>query len=362
MTDTELRAGATAGRRQAAGGRSAVRRATLGQRMRAGALSVLSRLACRLPEGPQLALAELAGRLWYRVAPARAAQARRNLARVVGHLVATGRADARVRAAASDPRRLEGLVRSAFRHYARYYLEVIRAPALSAEWFEERLVVETPDVVAAAFADERPKVFISGHLGPIEMPGLYLARRSARPIVAPMEAVDDPALQAWFVRTRSAFGVRIVGLREARRELAAALERGGSVGLVADRDISGGGIEVPFFGSPAPLPIGPALLATESGAPLFVAGVWRAGRRMYRGRLIEVEVVRDGSRRERIAGTLAGEAAAFETLIANAPDQWSAIFFPIWPDLEAAAAPAPRPATAHASSATARADGGEDDR
>jgi hypothetical protein len=28
-------------------------------------------------------------------------------------------------------------------------------------------------------------------------------------------------------------------------------------------------------------------------------------------------------------------AAAFETLIADAPDQWWAIFFPIWPDLEA---------------------------
>ena len=31
-------------------------------------------------------------------------------------------------------------------------------------------------------------------------------------------------------------------------------------------------------------------------------------------------------------------AAAFETLIADAPDQWWAVFFPIWPDLEAATA------------------------
>ena len=30
-------------------------------------------------------------------------------------------------------------------------------------------------------------------------------------------------------------------------------------------------------------------------------------------------------------------AAAFEDLIADAPDQWWAIFFPIWPDLEAEA-------------------------
>jgi hypothetical protein len=30
-------------------------------------------------------------------------------------------------------------------------------------------------------------------------------------------------------------------------------------------------------------------------------------------------------------------AAAFEDLIADAPDQWWAVFFPIWPDLEAEA-------------------------
>jgi KDO2-lipid IV(A) lauroyltransferase len=344
MTDTELRAGVTP---QAAadapqderGAPARVRgRGTPVQRLRAGLLTIVSAISCRLPEGPQVALAEMAGRLWYRIAPARAGQARRNLRRIVTHLVETGMADARVQAAAEDPRALERLVRSAFRHNARYYLEVVRAPALTSEWFEERLTVETPEVVADAFADDRAKVFISGHLGPIEMPGLYLAKRSGRRIVAPMETVGDPALQDWFERTRAAFGVRIVTLREARRELTAALARGESVGLVADRDIKGGGIEVPLFGAPAPLPIGPALLATESGSRLFLAGVWRVGRRGYRGRLAEIPVVREGPRRGRIAGTLAAEAAGFERMIANAPDQWSAVFFPIWPDLEAAEA------------------------
>jgi KDO2-lipid IV(A) lauroyltransferase len=305
-------------------------RGTPVQRARAGALTLLSWLACRLPEGPQVALAEFAGRAWYRVAPARAEQARANLRRIVAWLAENGSTDPRILAAAKDPAALERLVRSAFRHNARYYLEVIRAPSLTAAVFEERLVIETPDTVAAAFADPRPKVFITGHLGPIEMPGLYLASRSQRRITAPMETVDDPALQGWFERTRAAFGVRIVTLREARRELLAALRSGESVGLVADRDITGGGTEVSFFGAPAPLPIGPALLAVETGAPIYLAGVWRVGRRGYHGRLIEVPVVRDGPRRAQVAGTLAGEARAFEEVIARAPEQWMAIFFPIW--------------------------------
>ena len=54
-------------------------------------------------------------------------------------------------------------------------------------------------------------------------------------------------------------------LHVARRELRAALARGEGVGLVADRDIAGGGVPVTLFGLPARLPIGPAYLALDAG-------------------------------------------------------------------------------------------------
>ena len=319
-------------------------RGTLVQRFRAGALGVVSRIACRLPERPLLAVADVVGWLWYRLAPARAAQARRNLERVARELDRRGTGEPRVWAAASDPRALERLVRSAFRHNARYYLEVLRVPGLRPKIFEERVIVETPDTVEAAFAGG-PVIFVSAHLGPIELPGLYHANRSGRTFVAPMEAVDDPALQGWFERTRGSLGVRIVGLRAARRALLAELKAGGQVGIVGDRDIAGGGIETPLFGAPAPMPIGPALLAIESGAPIYAVGVRRLPNGRVAGGLIPVPVATEGSRRERIAATLRAEAVAFEDLISAAPDQWSAIFFPIWPDLavEASEASAGRP-------------------
>jgi KDO2-lipid IV(A) lauroyltransferase len=312
-------------------------RGTLSQRGRAGALSLVSRLACRLPERPLLALADVAGWLWYRLAPARAAQARSNLRRVARELDRRGAGDPRVRAAAADPSALERLVRSAFRQDARYYLEVLRVPGLTQAIFDKRVIVETPETVETAFAGG-PIIFVSAHLGPIEMPGVYLAHRFGRTFVAPMEAVDDPALQRWFERTRGSLGVRIVGLRAARRALLAELRAGGQVGIVGDRDIAGGGMETLLFGAAAPLPIGPALLAIESGAPIYAVGVRRLPDGRIAGRLLPVPVAAEGSRRERIAATLRAEAAAFEELITMAPDQWSAIFFPIWPDLVDASA------------------------
>ena len=170
----------------------------------------------------------------------------------------------------------------------------------------------------------------------MELPVLFLAFRIGR-TVTPMETIDDPALQAWFERTRGVNGVQLVGLREARRTLQDALKGGTSVGLVGDRDLTGGGIAIPFFGAPAPMPMGPAMLAVESGVPVYGMAVRRAGTGRYRGRLIPVEVPADGTRRERVTALMTGLAAAFEQLIEDAPEQWWAVFFPIWPDLEAEA-------------------------
>lgn len=313
--------------------------------IRTRVLIAASWLACRLPERPLIGLADLVGAAWYRLAPRRAAQARRNLARVCRALDADGQGSPLARAAARDPRVLERLVRAAFRHGARYYLEVARTPALTERDLAERLVVETPDVVDEAFGAGRPVIFVGLHFGAIELPALLLASRVGG-AVAPMETVDDPGLQDYFVRTRGAAGIRIVGLREARRELLAALRDGTSVGLVGDRDLTGGGLPVSLFGAPANLPLGPAMLAVESGAPLYVAAVRRAGNMRYRGRLERVAVPQEGSRRERVTAALAALAVAFERAVAVAPEQWWAVFFPIWPDLEAGLAPTPAPEAA----------------
>jgi KDO2-lipid IV(A) lauroyltransferase len=293
-------------------------------------------------------LAELAGDAWYRTTPERADQARRNLRRVVRWLDDMDRGTPLARAAAHDPRALERLVRMAYRHAARYYLEVARTPALTRDDLRRLIEVETPDAVADAFTPGRPAIFIGLHFGAIELPALFLAARVGE-AVAPMETLGDPALQTWFERTRGSAGVRIVGLREARRELTAALRDGTSVGLVGDRDLTGGGTLIDLFGAPARLPLGPALLATETGAPAFVAAVRRSTRGHYLGRVERVDVPAEGSRRERATAATASIARAFERVIADAPEQWWAVFFPIWPDL-AEPGPAAVPEAAGAAS------------
>ena len=299
-----------------------------------GALLVFAaRVLTWLPEGPLVAAAEAIGEIWYRVSPHRAAQARANLRRVCGVLATQDRGTSLSRRAATDPHALELLVRRAYRHAVRYYLEVARTGGLTVESAAARIDVDTPDEVRDALMAGQRVVIVGMHFGAIELPTIVLSSLVGHRVTAPMETVSDPGLQRWFVESRSRVGVDIVPLVDARRALMRALRRGESVGLVADRDIMGNGLLVPFFGHPAPISAGPALLAIEAGVPVYAGSARRAGGGRYRGRMILVPAPPDGSRRERTTALTASIAAAFESLIADSPEQWWGAFHPIWPDL-----------------------------
>lgn len=309
---------------------------SLGRRLRARLLIGASWLACHLPEAPLLAAADFVGELAYRLAPERRRRARRNLARVARWLDAHDMGTPAARAAAHDRRALSRLVRDAFRHSVRYYVQLARAPIVDAAYLDRWLVIDSRAEIDAALDDPGGSLFVGMHIGWFELPALVAAARRGRPTMVPSETIANPELQAYLVRTRRALGLELIELSGAKRLLKAALERGETVGLLGDRDITGGGIETELFGAPAPLAAGPALLALETGVTPHVFGVWRDDEGVYHASAEEVPLPAEGTRRERVEGYLAAEARAFERHIANAPEQWLAVFHPIWPDLERA--------------------------
>jgi KDO2-lipid IV(A) lauroyltransferase len=303
-----------------------------GRSLRGSAIVAGTRLLSVLPEAPLVAAAEALGELWYRSAPRKAAQARANLGRVCEGLDAQGRGSSLVRRAATDPEALERIVRKAFGHAARYYLEVARVGVDDAAETRARLDVETPAELEA-MSSGRQVILTGMHYGAIEVPVVAVSDLVGHPFTAPMEIVSNPALARWFVESRRRSGVNVVPATDARHALMAAIRRGESVGMVSDRDLLHNGIMVPFFGHPAPLPAGAALLAVETGLPIYVGSARRAPHLRYRGRLIEVPVATEGRLRERVTATTAAMARAFETLLADGPEQWFGAFHPIWPDL-----------------------------
>jgi hypothetical protein len=174
--------------------------------------------------------------------PARRALVRSNLRRVCRYLAAAGLAAPPTVLAASDEAALERLVREAFGHYVRGYLEgaIVSAYAGARGRGRAKVTADDPDlaeeILGPAGGPGRAVIVIGMHFGAVEIPGLYAADRGVV-MTSPMETVADPDVQAYLLRGRSASGLRLVGRASVpARELA---RRPGSparpVALVADR-------------------------------------------------------------------------------------------------------------------------------
>jgi phosphatidylinositol dimannoside acyltransferase len=314
-----------------AAGRS---RRTIGGWLVAGALRVLSAVLGRLPQRPLHRGAHVIGGVLYRAQPARRQLVRSNLERVVTYLAANDMGGDRVTAAALDPRELDRLVRDAFGHYVRGYLESAALPAYASEKGLARIKPDDPAAAERAFGSAGASIIVGLHFGAIEIPSLWATKKLGRRITAPMETIGNPDLQKYFERSRRATGLNVIPARNSADELRASLARGETVGLVADRPVGGAGTFVELFGAPARLPLGPAALALETGAPAWLVATRRAGRGEYLARIEEIATPAEGSRRDRLSGFMANEARAFERAVADAPEQWWTAFFPIWDDIK----------------------------
>ncbi len=117
------------------------------------------------------------------------------------------------------------------------------------------------------------------HVGNWDAAGPWL-RSLGRPLVAVAEQLRPPRLYDLFVANRAAFGVEVIGLGDPgiARTLAGKLADGYIVALVADRDLTGRGVEVTMFGRKRRVPAGPALLSLTTGAPLIVTPVFQTER------------------------------------------------------------------------------------
>jgi phosphatidylinositol dimannoside acyltransferase len=303
-------------------------RRTIGGRVAASVLLAFAALLRLLPDRVLHRLAQWVGAtVLYRVQRNRRTLVKSNLRRIVGYLA---------RPEATDEAALNRLVQQAFGHYVRSYLEGAIVPSYDGPHLAQRVQPDDPQLAAQVMGKPgdgpRKLLFVGLHFGAIELPALWAVRVRGLDLVSPMETVANPDLQSYFQRTRSKTGLQLIPTQGAARVLTSRLNAGQAVAVVADRVVAGSGARVDLFGAPTRLPLGPAVLALETGAPAWAAAARRTGWGDYRARLEPIVLPADGTRRERLAGFLNNQAKAFEKLVADAPEQWWAVFFPIWED------------------------------
>jgi lauroyl/myristoyl acyltransferase len=222
---------------------------------------------------------------------------------------------------------LRALSREAMRSYARYWLEAFRLPVMPAG----RLAGGTRDTghVRAALeylAAGRGVVFALPHMGNYDLAGAWIIARGAGAITTVAERLEPESVYDRFVAFREGLGVEVLpasgGMGSAFGILAQRLRAGKLVCLVCDRDVTGGGMEVEFFGEKARMMGGPAALAVQTAAALMPVILWFEGDGWGVHVHEEIPVPAGGDRQQQAAAMMQEVARLFEEGIRAHPQDW----------------------------------------
>lgn len=261
-----------------------------------------------LPRSARLALARKIGRLVVRFLPAERAAIRKTLGAVTG----------------ATHRQLQELTAEVFAEFAMCFSDILSTSRQS----PQRLLALVGARSGTEHLDrlEGAVISLTAHVGNWDLAGRLLARQSARPTHIVVAVEEAPSLERWL--RRDADGVRFVPRSgpTVSVSLMTALRRGEAVALQGDRALGNrGDVWVPFFGCPAPFPVGPFRLARAAAVPVVPAFCTLDADQRYAVRVLEPLVVASGGEED----ALRAWVAILERIVRERPTQWFN-FFDIW--------------------------------
>src|SRR5712692_11107507 len=195
----------------------------------------------------------------------------------------------------------------------------------------------------AYLAAGRGVVFALPHMGNWDQAGAWIIASGAGSLTAVIERVKPESVYGRFVAFREGLAMEVLpasGGTQRFAILAQRLRAGKTVGLICDRDVTGGGIEVEFFGEKARMMGGPAALAVQTGAALMPVILWFEGDGWGVHVHEEIPVPAEGDREQQAAAMMQQVACLFEAGIRAHPQDWHMLQKVFAADLDPGAAAA----------------------
>jgi KDO2-lipid IV(A) lauroyltransferase len=216
---------------------------------------------------------------------------------------------------------MEDLMRLAMSSYMRYWCDTFRSPDWSREKIANTVTVEGEELLTAPMKNGTGVVVSLPHAGNWDHAGSYFCGMGF-PLVTVAERLKPEALFNKFLEYRQNIGMEVLSLDS--RSIVTLMQRareGRLIALVSDRDLSKSGVDVSFFGHPARMPAGPALLAIRTGIPLITAYVSYTSTGIH---IVfnSVEIPTNGSEEEKISKVVQKCADLFAAGIKSSPQDW----------------------------------------
>lgn len=216
---------------------------------------------------------------------------------------------------------LDLLVYKAMRSSIRYWCDTFRLPDWSAARINDTVTATNEYLLLDAIAAGKGAIVTLPHVGNYDHAAAYFCGKGAK-IVTVAEHLKPEALFNKFLEYRAAFGMEALPLDgRVLPTLSQRIRSGCVIALAADRDLSRSGIDVTFFGGPARMPAGPAILALKTGAPLICAMISYTEIGIHIDFSL-VPIPMSGSETERIAQIVQNSADLFAAGIAAYPHDW----------------------------------------
>lgn len=169
-----------------------------------------------------------------------------------------------------------------FRNHAKAYADLMMLPRMNVEAMRALMHVDGLENLAHARAMGKGVLVVSCHMGSYEVAAAIWSA-TVSPVSLFAEELDPRALFEWYRDTRARLGISVLPLHlGGLRKVTQALQEQEIVITAIDRDITGTGHLMPFFGRSAPIPMGPAAIALRMGTPLLPACVYRLPDDTYR--------------------------------------------------------------------------------
>jgi lauroyl/myristoyl acyltransferase len=218
--------------------------------------------------------------------------------------------------------------RESMRSYARYWLEIFLLPVIPVQRLIDGMHDVSGGVVEEALAQlsgGRGVIFALPHAGNWDQAAAWIIARGAGSFTTVQERLKPESLYERFVAFREGLGMEVLPASGGDRPfgiLARRLRSGKMVCLPCDRDITGTGVEVDFFGERAWMAPGPAALAERTGAALYPVMLWfeEDGWGVQVGP--EVAAPEQADRKERVLAMTQQLASFFEGAIREHPQDW----------------------------------------
>lgn len=196
----------------------------------------------------------------------------RGLGRVFGLLVPRNRTRALEALALSFPEKQAGERRAImwrmFANLGENAVELIRWMGGRGPEIARRIRIDGAEHARGALAQGRGVVVLTAHIGNWDVMGLWAA--SQWPLTIISKTIRNETLNAYWMRKREEFKVRIVPAHNSYRQCLGVLKRGECLGFILDQNmIRREGIFVEFFGRPACTTPGLAVLSAHAQAPVL---------------------------------------------------------------------------------------------